>query len=249
VNALEISVIVPVWNAAAFVDDALASIRGQNVSDLELILIDDGSTDSFPDRAAEFTAPARYIRQCNEGPASARNRGLRVAQGKLVAFLDADDVWTPGHLSRLREALRTNPAAGIAQGRMQQFMVGKDGVEFRSGAYRMPYMGSCLFQRRVFDECGVFDESMRYGEDYDLMFRCWEHNVIKCEVDEVSLLYRQHSGNSDRNNRSHAHAIVIKKRLERMRAGSIASNHAFPVPFQRYIGEISEANRWSRWLA
>lgn len=248
-NAPEISVIVPVWNAAAFVDEALASIRGQKVSDLEVILVDDGSTDSFPDRAAEFTAPARYVRQSNEGPASARNHGLRLAQGQLVAFLDADDVWTPGHLYRLREALRTNPAAGIAQGRMQQFTIGKDGGEYRSGAYRMPYMGSCLFHRRVFDECGVFDESMRYGEDYDLIFRCWERNVIKCEVDEVSLLYRLHSGNSDWNNSSHAHAIVIKKRLERMRAGSVASNHAPPVPFQKYIGEISEADQWSRWLA
>jgi len=249
VNPPEISVIVPVWNAAAFVDEALASIRAQQVSDLEIILIDDGSTDSFPQRAAEFTAPVRYVRQSNEGPASARNHGLRLAQGQLVAFLDADDLWTPGHLYRLREALRKNPQAGIAQGRMQQFNIDKDGDEYRSGAYRMPYMGSCLFRRRVFDESGVFDESMRYGEDYDLIFRCWERNIIKCEVDEVSLLYRLHSGNSDRINSSHAHAIVIKKRLERMRAGRVASNPVPLVTFQKYIGEISEADQWSRWLA
>lgn len=248
-NAPAISVIVPVWNAAAFVDAALASIRAQNAGDLELILIDDGSTDSFPDRAAEFSAPARYVRQNNEGPASARNHGLRLARGQLIAFLDADDLWTPGHLHRLREALRTNPAAGIAQGRMQQFRIDTDGGEYRSGAYRMPYMGSCLFRKWVFDECGSFDESMRYGEDYDLIFRCWERNIIKCEVEEVSLLYRRHRGNSGRNHSFHAHAIVIKKRLERMRAGSIAPGYAPHVPWQKYIGEISEANQWSRWLA
>jgi len=248
-SATGISVIVPVWNADGFVDQALASIRSQGVSDLEVILVDDGSTDAFPRRAAEFSGPELYVRQPNQGPASARNHGLRLAQGCLVAFLDADDVWTPGHLTRLRDALRANHEAGIAQGRMQQFKIEKDGGEYRSRAYRMPYMGSCLFRKRIFDECGVFDESLRYGEDYDLMFRCWEHNVVKCEVDEVSLLYRRHSGNSNTNNSSRAHAMVIKKRIERIREGRIVPDHAPRVPFQKYIGEVPEADRWTRWSA
>lgn len=248
-SAAGISVIVPVWNADGLVDQALASIRGQGVSDLELILVDDGSTDAFPKRAAEFSGPERYVRQSNQGPASARNHGLRLAQGSFVAFLDADDVWTPGHLTRLLDALRCNPEAGIAQGRMQQFMIEKDGSEYRSRPYRMPYMGSCLFRRQVFDECGGFDDSMRYGEDYDLMFRCWERNIVKCEVDEVSLLYRRYSGNSSRNNSSQAHVIVIKKRIERMREGRIVPDHAPRVPFQKYIGEAPEAIRWTRWSA
>jgi glycosyltransferase involved in cell wall biosynthesis len=244
-----ISVIVPVWNADGFLDQALASIRSQGVSDLEVILVDDGSTDAFARRAAEFTRPVRYARQSNQGPASARNHGLRLAEGSFIAFLDADDVWTPGHLTRLRDALGANPEAGIAQGRMQHFVIEKDGDEYRSETYRMPYLGSCLFRRRVFEECGTFDESMRYGEDYDLMFRFWEHNVVKCEVNEVSLLYRRHSGNSNKGNNSHAHAMVIKKRIERIREGRIDTNHAPRVPFQEYIGEAPEAHRWTRWSA
>ncbi len=237
----EISVIVPVWNADGFVDEALSSIREQGRSDVETILVDDGSTDGFRARAV------RCVRQPNLGPAAARNHGLRLAQGRFIAFLDADDRWVPGHLDRLMAALRENPAAGIAQGRMQQFAVGEDGYEYRSGPYRMPYLGTCLFERRVFDLCGNFDESMRFGEDYDFLFRCWERNVIKCDVEEVSLFYRRHSANMTGNNGATAHMTVLKRRLERIRSGKVDPRQTPGVVFQKYIGDVSEAAQWSRW--
>ncbi len=240
----EISVIVPVWNAGKLVDQALASIGEQRVDGVEIILVDDGSTDGFAGRPQ-----CRCLSQPNRGPAAARNHGLREARGSLIAFLDADDLWTPGHLRRLTAALREHPEAGIAQGRMQQFAVRDDGSEYRSGPYRMPYLGTCLFRASVFRDCGVFDESMRFGEDYDFLFRCWEQNVGKLHVEEVSLLYRRHAGNMTGADHAGAHMTVLKRRLDRLRSGQTSAARVPGVVFQQYIGEVSEAAQWRRWSA
>jgi hypothetical protein len=146
----------------------------------------------------------------------------------------------------LERALASQPEAGIAQGRMQQFIVREDGSEHRSGPYRMPYLGSCLFRRWVFDRCGLFDESMRFGEDYDLMFRCWEHDIIKRHIDEVSLLYRRHEGNMTHGNDTHAPVVVVKRRLERLRAGRVDQAQPRRAVFQDYIGDTREFGQWTR---
>lgn len=236
-----IGIVVPVYNGNGFLDEALASIQDQQYRDLEVVLVDDGSTDGLARRANRLPANVRYFRQENRGPAAARNLGLGACHGELVAFLDADDRWTPGHLLRLERVLAEHPEAGIAQGRMQQFTVDADGAEHRSGPYRMPYLGSCLFRRWVFRRCGLFDESMRFGEDYDLMFRCWEHDIAKVHIEEVSLLYRRHGGNMTRGNDNMAHMVVLKRRLERIRAGQVDPLQSRRVVFQSYIGDTKEA--------
>ncbi len=244
-----ISVLMPVYNGTEFLDEALASVAQQRREDLEVLLVDDGSTDGLAARAGSLPPPICYLRQENRGPAAARNLGLQVAKGDLVAFLDADDRWTPGHLDRLELVLDEFPDAGIAQGRMQQFTVEADGTEHRSGPYRMPYLGSCLFRRVVFDRCGGFDPKMRFGEDYDLMFRCWERDVVKHHIPQVSLLYRRHPGNMTRGNDKLAHMVVLKKRLERIRSGSVDPAEQRRAVFQDYIGDTEEAGQWTPWSA
>lgn len=241
-----ISVVVPVYNGSDFLDGALESIGNQGHADLEIVLVDDGSTDGLALRAGQFRPPVRYLRQSNRGPAAARNLGIRSARGELLAFLDVDDCWTPGHLERLERALLERPEVGIAQGRMQQVIVAPDGSERCSGPYRMPYLGSCLFRRWVFEICGGFDESLRFGEDYDLMCRCWERDIPKCHVEEVSLLYRRHAGNMTRGNDTLAHVVVIKRRLERIRAGRVDPLQPRRAVFQEYIGDVRELEQWSR---
>jgi len=240
-----ITVVVPVYNGVHFVDEALASIDGQRHPDLEVVLVDDGSTDGLPELAARLPAHVRYLRQDNSGPAAARNLGIRSARGELIAFLDVDDRWTPGHLERLEQALRKSPEAGIAQGRIRQVVVALDGSEHLSGPYRMPYLGSCLFRRWVFDRCGCFDEQMRRGEDYDLMCRAWEQDIPKCLVDEVSLLYRRHGANLTQDDPRQGHVVVLKKRLERIRAGKVDATAPRRAVFQDYIGDIEDFAPWS----
>jgi glycosyltransferase involved in cell wall biosynthesis len=232
-----ISVIVPVHNGAAFYDAALDSIARQRWPDLEIIVIDDGSTDDLARRIEARGVPVRYLHQQQLGPAAARNRGLREAASDLIAFLDIDDQWTDGHLARLFEALREQPEAGFAQGLMRQFVLAPDGRCLMSGEYRMPYLGSCLFRRSVFDRCGMFDEQMKMGEDYDLVFRCWETDIPMQRVEEVSLLYRRHEGNMTRGKNKAANLGVLQRRMQRIRTGAVDPKEARRFAFDAYIGD------------
>src|SRR3989442_12041514 len=97
---MRVSVIIPLFNKAPYIERALSSVAAQTYRDFELIVIDDGSTDEGPRVVEAFNdLPIRLIRQENAGPGAARNRGLGLAQGELVAFLDADDEWLPSYLS------------------------------------------------------------------------------------------------------------------------------------------------------
>jgi len=234
-----ISVTIPAYNGAQFLDSALASINAQRFADLEVLLIDDGSED-------ELRPPAsvRYFRQQHSGPSAARNRGIRESRAEFLAFLDIDDMWDTGHLSRLHALLVAHPQAGIAQGRMRQLCDNRI-----SGAYRMPYIGSCLFRREVFDLVGGFDETLALGEDHDLMYRCWEKDIVKLHVDEVSLIYRRHAGNTSRGNNLRSHVMVLKRRVDRIRAGLVDPSRERRFPYQEYIGDIEGASQWTTWSA
>jgi glycosyltransferase involved in cell wall biosynthesis len=233
-----ISVIVPAHNGAAFYRSAADSIELQQCTELEIIVVDDGSIDGLENIVRNRTPAARYVRQEQRGPAAARNTALRQASSDLIAFLDIDDIWAEGHLARLCEALQQHPDAGFAQGLVRQFVVLPDGGRLLSGTYRMPYLGACLFRRSVFRQCGGFDEEMQMGEDYDLIVRCWEHDIPKQDVGEVSLLYRRHQGNMTRGKNRSSNLAVLQRRMRRIRAG--ATNPAAPrrFVFESYIGEI-----------
>ncbi|MEI4488248.1 glycosyltransferase family A protein [Frigidibacter sp. MR17.14] len=115
VNPL-VSVVVPCWNAASSVGDTLASIRAQRLSNIEILLVDDGSIDDLTAALAPHRADPRLrvIRQENRGLAGARNRGLAEARAPLVAFLDADDLWHPEFLWQAHAALEADPGAPFA---------------------------------------------------------------------------------------------------------------------------------------
>jgi glycosyltransferase involved in cell wall biosynthesis len=234
-----ISVTIPAYNGAAFLDSAVASIETQQFPHREVLLVDDGSPN-------ELCPPAfvRYIRQPHAGPSAARNRGIRESRGEFLAFLDIDDLWDPGHLSRLHRVLIAHPEAGIAQGRMRQLSGNRI-----SGPYRMPYVGSCVFRREVFETCGGFDETMTLGEDHDLMYRCWEHDIPKIHVDEVSLIYRRHDGNMTRGQHARSHAIVLQRRIARIRAGVFDPSQPRRFAFRDYIGNPEGAIQWTNWSA
>ena len=231
-----ISVVIPVRNGESFVPSAMESILAQDYRNLDVLLIDDGSTDGLPQRLKCCPQFVRTIRQEQQGQAAARNRGIRESTGDLIAFLDIDDLWTNRHLGTLLRALEENPEAGIAQGMMRQFWIEPAGKTYGTEPYRGPYLGSCLFRRRVFSQCGLFDERMAYGEDTDFFFRCWENDVAKVHVQEVSLLYRRHANNMTRGRNHTAHLLVIKRRIERIKAGISDPGVRRRDAFQHYMG-------------
>lgn len=113
-SGLSVSVVVPLYNKAAHVEAALQSVLAQQPPALEVLVIDDGSTDDGPRRAAALQAPqVKVLTQANAGVSAARNLGIARAKGDLVAFLDADDLWQPGYLAQVQALARQFPQAGM----------------------------------------------------------------------------------------------------------------------------------------
>ncbi len=115
-NIPTFSIIIPVYNASAYIEQSLASVFAQSYDDFEVIVVDDGSTDDTVDRVKKFShhQSLRYVYQNNAGVAAARNTGLQLANGKLIAFLDADDLWHPGKLAAHFERMQASPKIGLS---------------------------------------------------------------------------------------------------------------------------------------
>jgi len=173
---IKVSAIIPVFNGSATLSQAIDSVLAQNSCGLELIVVDDGSSDSTPAIIESYSARVKQIRQANAGPAAARNTGVRSACGEYLAFLDADDRWLPGMLDRSIATLETDPDGVMAYGNL--LMVDSDGGSLASylisGEYahapsmeeilaRMwPIMPSAaLIRRSAFNACGGFVEDFR----------------------------------------------------------------------------------------
>jgi glycosyltransferase involved in cell wall biosynthesis len=192
--AVDVSVILPVLNGAGFVAEAVASVRAQNRSNVEIIAVDDGSTDGSAALLKALGVPV--FQRENEGPSSARNEGLSRAQGDVFAFIDHDDLWPAGKLDRQLRDLETGQR-DIVFGQTQRLR--RDGASNAFTPLGEPLvsfqLGSALVRRSVFDRVGGFDEGLRAGEDYDFFLRAWEAGARLFVSAEVALLYRLHSAN------------------------------------------------------
>lgn len=226
-----VSVIIPVFNGERFLAEAVASVRRQAVQPLEIIIVDDGSTDGTPEVVRSLGHDIRSVVQPNTGPAAARNAGIRLARGEVLAFLDADDVWPDDALAVLSGHLTAAPQPGIVIGRVQSVVTagGTDGDDVLlpvAPPHRASHLGSALFRAEVFRATGLFDESLRYSEDMDWMMRAADQGVVRKNIDEVTLLYRLHGHNttSGRNaselNILHVLRSSIRRRREAGRPGT-----------------------------
>jgi len=221
-----LSVIVPVYEMGRYLPEAIASIEAQGVDDVEIIVVDDGSTDETPQVVATLGDRVVAIRQDNAGPAAARNRGLAVARGDLIAFLDADDLWPEGKLELQVGRLDGDPELDAVLGRIQ-FVALEDGVvpevEFEDPDAQTAthvHLGSGVYRRRAFDRIGGFDESLRFSEDVDWFMRAREAGLKIAIVADVTLVYRLHGSNMTRELRPADLRLVsvLKKSLDRRRA-------------------------------
>src|SRR5215831_13288100 len=111
-----VSAVIPTYNYARYVTGAVESVLAQSFDDLEIVVVDDGSTDETADTLRPFLDRIRYIRQGHRGLAAARNTGIRVARGPYVAFLDSDDLWLPEKVSVQIARLNGDPAVGLVYG-------------------------------------------------------------------------------------------------------------------------------------
>src|SRR3954468_8200241 len=153
-DAPPISVVIPVFNGERFLQEALDSVFAQDVPGLEILVVDDGSTDGTEAIARRYGARVSCIRQENRGQASATNVGIRLARAPLVSVLDADDVWEPGALAALQRDLVSAPDADIVSGLTRRSRDGRPLGDPFPGLF----FGSSLIRRSMFERVGLQDE-------------------------------------------------------------------------------------------
>jgi len=219
-----VSVVIPVYNGAAFLAEAVGSVRDQAGARLEVVIVDDGSTDGTAEVANRLPqAGLRYVYQENAGPARARNRGLVLARGDVIGFLDADDLWPADRLRRQMRALDGNACVDVVLGRTQCVRhtgaSGADRLEVCFPPFVLLSPTAALFRRRAFERVGTFDEALRYGEDTDWFMRARECGVPILVEEDIALLYRRHEQNMTRGRTMKELRVldVLKRSLDRRR--------------------------------
>jgi glycosyltransferase involved in cell wall biosynthesis len=210
-----VSVIIPAFNYAHYLPAAIESVLAQTHADLELLIIDDGSTDATAALCAASTDPRlRYVWQENAGLSAARNTGLREARHSLVAFLDADDRWAPDFLRIVLDRFARLPADFAAIGTAST-RVTPDGQpiaskgpdyqiegELTAAAFCLrnrPFSSSIVLKRAAFDACGGFDTSLRSSEDRDMWIRLCARGHRFFFLHQPLAFLRRHPGNMSRN--------------------------------------------------
>jgi glycosyltransferase involved in cell wall biosynthesis len=190
-----VTVIIPVFNGDRFLADAIESVLAQDHRPIEVIVIDDGSTDSSAEVARSFEEVV-LIRSENRGAAAARNLGLEQAAGSFITFLDADDRMAPRRLTAQLDHLEEHPETGCVL--MRQELVVEEGAADRSMSLRAsvewPPMTACV-RREASELVGGFDPSLRIAHDTDWLFRLRDAGVGIDILPDVGLIRRMHRDN------------------------------------------------------
>jgi glycosyltransferase involved in cell wall biosynthesis len=266
-----ISVVIPTYNRQAMIIDALESVRKQSYRPIEVIIVDDGSTDKTADKVniwlknnstQQFTGT--LIQQENSGGNVARNRGINESNGIHIAFLDSDDLWLPNKLSKqihkftddtvgavycgmkevglgLREEV-INPKRSYPQGWLQDKLLVKD-VTAPTSTY--------MIKKEVFQKVGCFDEQLQARQDWDMWIRIAGGYRIQC-VPEVLVEYRVHSGvrtatNPDKELMSYN--TIRKKYEEILKSQSIFTRLMARASFKKRVGRVNLHYKAKRRLA
>lgn len=220
-----VTCIIPVYNGERFLVDAIASVLGQAVSpadtvrddpdvtpavnitrdDIEVIVVDDGSTDGSASVARSFGDRVRYVRQDNAGPVAARNTGLAASCGEFIAFLDSDDRWHPDKLALQLAAFDADPDLAYCVTHVQnewttEVAAERDQLDDHPRLRPVPgYTTVTLLARReVFDRIGGFDTAIRHGDATDWFLRARDAGLRGRLLDEVLVFRRLHHKNRSR---------------------------------------------------
>lgn len=203
-----VSVIMPAYNAEKYVLEAVHSILNQDYEPVEILLIDDGSSDSTVDLVKQAAPQVHIIQQTNAGVAAARNTGLRHAHGELICFLDADDGWLPGKLAAQVDYLRQHPDVGLVFHKWFVWRPDEMGAYIKPPELAIPIAGeidpsrsgwiyhqllldcivhtsTVMIRREVVKEIGFFETTLINGEDYDY----WLRVSRKYEIHKLTGVY------------------------------------------------------------
>jgi glycosyltransferase involved in cell wall biosynthesis len=228
-----VSVVIPTYNSARLVGQAVESALGQTLPPAELIVVDDGSTDDTPRRLAAFGDRVRYVRQTNQGVSAARNHGVRLSKQGFVALLDADDVWHPVKLQLQMDLFAREPDLALVGARMFDWPAPRfPGVDPSRpyGVTRVAWAdlvvknrlstSSIVGRREALIRAGLFDTDLQGPEDRDLWLRVAEASPV-ANIELPLMGYRDVPGS-------------VSKQIERCRAGML-----------RILQKQDERGRWA----
>ena len=200
-----VSVIIPVYNNAEYICEAIASVLAQTYTDYEIIVINDGSTDNLEQAIVPYRDRIRYLRQTNQGVSAARNRGLYLARGELIAFLDADDIYLPHKLEQQVAVFDANPNLGLVNSGFQ--VIDADGnviaqvkwwqdipdlTEANWILYKPILPSAMMFRRQWLIDVGGFDRRFFAGEDIYLTLGIVARGCPTAWLTEITINYRRH---------------------------------------------------------
>ena len=217
-----VSVVVASFNGERFLRETLESVFAQDYDPFEVVFVDDGSSDGTAEIARSF--PLRYVYQENAGLPAARNAGVALATGELIAFVDDDDVWPRTKLGVQASYLGEHQKVGCVLGRNEWIV--EDGVEppklerdpifDELGGIQLVTM---MIRRSAFEALGGFDPTYRYAEDRDLFVRMREQGIEYAVLPDLVLYKRLHGSNMTMN-RPESHPLLrsLKEKLDRSRS-------------------------------
>ncbi len=222
-----ISIIMPCFNGEKYIESAINSILAQSYVPIELIIIDDGSTDNSKEVIQSFGDKVQYYYQPNGGPSKARNLGVKIAKGDYIGFLDADDLMNENMLAKCISIFGEYPETEIVWTKYQivyEANVPRYGIRIgEDNTIHTTYLGSALYRRKVFDKIGLLDEQLRFSEDTDWWKRAMEAKLNVQKIEFIGIIYRRHQNNltnnpesvSARNLMSLLHNSIKRKRSEK----------------------------------
>jgi len=220
-----VSYIMPVYNGEQYIAEAIDSLLAQTLPPIQIIIIDDGSTDGTAEIVARYGDRITSIHQTNAGQSAARNHGVRLAKTPFVAFLDADDLAHPQKLQCQLQRFNERPNLQLCDGYIRNFWSPELTPNQRSNdlQYLKPYPGSIitwLARRELFDTVGEFKQEMSFGEDTDWYLRVKDSGATVETLPDVLASRRLHLNNITRRNpekRNDALVELIKARRDRIR--------------------------------
>ena len=224
-----VSCIVPVYNGERFLREAIESILGQTYRPMEIIVVDDGSTDASAEVAESIGPPVVMVRRLNQGPGAARNTGVAASHGDLVAFLDADDLWLSNKLELQVREMEAHPHLGFCVGHIQNFWIEEVQAEAKAFAghrFAEPLPGfvfpTVLCRKEIFERVGPIESGVRGSEDVDWFLRAIDLGVPHVLLQDLLVRRRLHLGNFTRADLASRDVLIrsVKASLDRRRRKS-----------------------------
>jgi glycosyltransferase involved in cell wall biosynthesis len=214
-----ISTVIPVFNCEKYLGAAIESILAQNYHPMQIVVVDDGSTDNSAGVARSFPQ-VEYHLQEHAGVATALNKGIAETKGDFLAFLDSDDLWMEGKLARQIEAFAQDPELGMVMGSVEQFREkGPDGGPLSLGLFNGYLKIAMLIRRSAMFEVGLFDPQWTTGDFIDWYIRATEKRVKSLMLPEVVAKRRIHDTNMGilQRDAQTDYARIMRQVLERRR--------------------------------